>query len=148
MVDSGDTLLEKPNGRMSKPIFTGLCALLLIACAASSQEPAPALQIEGLIIENQTEMWVSAARLLVPATGGFVSCGNISPQSMCSTRFPERGYSGDPVEFTWSQGGQIHSTGQFTLEIAAEIDRTRPVFVHVVIAGPGSAGAMFVQREE
>ena len=133
---------------MFKPVITALCTLILMACAAGQRDTGPELQIEGLIIENQTEMWISAARLLVPATGGYISCGNISPRSMCSTTFPERGYSGNPVEFTWSQGGQIHSTGQYTLEIPAEIDRARPAFVHVVIVGPGSAGAMFVQGEE
>ena len=90
-------------------------------------------------------MWVSAARLLVPATGGFVSCGTINPQSFCATTFPETDYSGNPVEITWSQGGQIHSTGDFELQIPDDIDINLPVRVRVIITAPGSAGAIIVQ---
>ena len=122
--------------------------LLLLACASRSVDSDPLLQIEGVVIENQTQMWVSAARLLVPLTGNFVSCGNISPGSMCSTTFPESGYKGDPIEITWSQGGQIHSTGQFVMDLPGEVDKERPAMVRIVIAGPGSAGAVIVQRQD
>ena len=126
----------------------GLCVVLLHGCASQASNPAVGLKIEGLVIENQTRMWVSAAQLLVPVTGVFVSCGNISPGSMCSTTFPESGYKGDPIEITWSQGGQIHSTGQFVMDLPDEVDKERPAMVRIVIAGPGSAGAVIVQRQD
>jgi len=100
-----------------------------------------------MLIENQTQMWVSAVRLLVPLTGNFVSCGNIAPGSMCSTTFPEANYTGNPVEITWSQAGQIHSTGQFVVDRPDEVVEDKPAMVHIVIAGPGSAGAVIVQAE-
>lgn len=131
-----------------KLTVTGLCVLLLLACASRSADTEPLLQIEGVVIENQTQMWVSAARLLVPITGSFVSCGNISPGSMCSTTFPESGYRSNPVEITWSQGGQIHSTGQFVMDLPDEVDYDRPAMVRIVIAGPGSAGAVIVQSQD
>lgn len=124
----------------------GLCSIFLLACAARSVDTAPPLQIEGMVIENQTQMWVSAVRLLVPITGNFVSCGNIPPGSMCSTTFPETDYTGNPVEITWSQIGQIHSTGQFVVQLPGDLDEDRPAVVHIVIAGPGSAGAVIVQN--
>jgi len=99
-----------------------------------------------MAIENQTQMWVSAVRLLVPVTGNFISCGNISPGSLCSTTFPEANYTGNPVEITWSQGGQIYSTGQFVLQLPDDLDVERSAVVRVVIAGPGSAGAIVIQR--
>ena len=123
-----------------------LCVALLPGCASQTGISASGLKIEGLVIENQTLMWVSAARLLVPATGGFVSCGNISPESSCATTFPETDYSGHPVQVTWSQAGQIHSTGEFVIQPPEDIDLDRPAVVRVVIAGPGSAGAAIVQR--
>ena len=67
---------------------------------------------------------------------------------MCSTTFPESGYKGNPIEITWSQGGQIHSTGQFVMELPDEVDKERPAMVRIVIAGPGSAGAVIVQRQD
>jgi hypothetical protein len=93
-------------------------------------------------------MYLSAVRLLVPVTGNFVSCGNIPPGSMCSTSFPEAVYTGNPVEITWSQGGQIHSTGQFALQLPIDVDVQKPAIVSVVISGPGSAGALIIQSLE
>lgn len=91
-------------------------------------------------------MWVSAARLIIPATGGFVSCGNIAPGSMCSTGFPETQYAGNPVEITWSQAGQIHSTGDFEITMPDSLDIEKPAMVKVIISGPGSAGAGLIQQ--
>ncbi len=122
--------------------------LSLAACSAMAVDRGPPIQISGMVIENQTQMYVSAVRLLVPATGNFVSCGNIPPGSMCSTTFPESAYSGNPVEITWAQGGQIHSTGEVAIQLPADLEETKPAAVQVVITGPGSAGAIIVQRAE
>ncbi len=131
---------------MVRFISTSICAFLLITCASKPVEQVIPLQIEGLIMNNQTQMWVSAVRLLVPATGNFVSCGNIPPGSMCSTTFPETAYTGNQVEVTWSQGGQIHSTGLFILQLPVDLDDNKPAMVRVVISGPGTAGAAIFQR--
>ena len=133
---------------MLKSVITGLCSALLFACSATPVDSGPPIQIDGMIIENQTLMYVSAARLLVPITGNFVSCGNIAPESRCSTTFPEATYTGNPVEVTWSQGGQIHSTGQFVMRLPGDLDEDKPAMVRVVISGAGSAGAQFIQRPE
>ena len=133
---------------MVRFISTSICAFLLITCASKPVEQVIPLQIEGLIMNNQTQMWVSAVRLLVPATGNFVSCGNIPPGSMCFTTFPETAYTGNQVEVTWSQGGQIHSTGQFVLQLPEQLDKEKPAVVRIVISGPTSAGAVLVQRLE
>lgn len=125
--------------------MTVFCAGCLFACAATPVDHVPPIQIAGMVMENQTQMYVKAARLLVPVTGNFVSCGNIPPASMCSTTFPEAAYTGNPVEITWSQGGQVHSTGQFTVHLPADLDRNRSAMVHIVISGPGLAGALIVQ---
>ena len=127
----------------------GMCVLLISACASQavdkSENSAEGVQIKGLIIENQSMMWITAARLLVPATGDFVSCGNITPKSRCATTFPETDYSGNPVQITWSQGGQIHSTGDYVLELPEDVDIERPAMVRVVITAPGTAGAFITQ---
>ena len=99
-------------------------------------------------MENQTQMYVTAVRLLVPVTGNFVSCGNIPPESMCSTTFPEATYTGNRVEITWSQGGQIHSTGEFVLRLPDDLDDQKSAIVRVVITGRGSAGALIVQAPD
>jgi hypothetical protein len=133
---------------MFKLSTAAVCMVFLSACAAAPVERTPAIQISGMVIENQTQMYVTAVRLLVPVTGNFVSCGNIPPGSMCSTTFPEATYTGDPVEVTWSQGGQIHSTGQFEMHLPLDLEGDKPAVVRVVISAPGSAGAIIVQRPE
>ncbi len=133
---------------MLRLVLTGLGTLCLFACAVAHVDGAPPVQIAGMVMENQTQMYVSAVRLLVPVTGNFVSCGNIPPGSICSTTFPEAAYTGNPVEITWSQGGQIHSTGQFAVQLPSDLNRNRPAQVHIVISGPGLAGALIVQSAE
>ena len=125
----------------------GVLALLLSACAGAIP-PVQPVAITGMVIENQSSAWVSAARVLAPATGRFVSCGNIAPGSMCSTRFPEAAYAGDPVEVTWSQMGEIHSTGEFSMDLPEDLDADQSATVRVVITGPGTAGAVIVQRRD
>ncbi len=133
---------------MLKFAVTSFCSFLLLACAPVAVENSTQIQIEGMLIENQTQMWVSAVRLLVPLTGNFVSCGNIAPQSMCSTTFPEVRYTGNPIEITWSQNGQIYSTGEFVIQLPDDLDKDRPVGVLVVVTGPDLAGAVFVQHSD
>ena len=132
---------------MTRYVLAGLCALLISACVAPGGQTVTPLQIEGLKFENQTDRQLSAVRLLVPATGAFVSCGNVAQHSSCSTTFPETSYSGNAVEVTWSQGGQIYSTGQFNMRRPDDLKENVPAMVYVVIAGPGSAGAMIIQSK-
>lgn len=133
---------------MTRFLAAVLYALLAGACAAPASPTVELVQIDGLKFENQTDRYVSAVRLLVASTGAFVSCGNVAPHSMCSSTFPEAAYTGSPVEVSWSQDGQIYSTGQFSLRLPADFREGVPATVHVVIAGPGSAGAMLIQSRK
>lgn len=108
----------------------------------------PNLLISGLVFDNKSSMTITAVRLLVPATGGFVSCGNVNAGTECSSTFPEREYTGNEVEVTWSQAGQIYSTGLFTIFLPDDLDPDKQAYVRVVIAGPGSAGAYVEQSQK
>lgn len=140
--------LPRARRLMPRLAITGFITLWLSACAATQKDEAPPVQIAGMAMENQTQMYISAVRLLVPVTGNFVSCGNIPPGSRCSSTFPEAAYTGNPVEITWSQGGRIHSTGQFVVQLPGDLDNDRPAQVHIVISGPGLAGATIVQSAD
>lgn len=136
------------NWRHPLPV---LLAALATACASiPTTEPLPELpdvMLSGLVIFNQGQSYISAARVLVPATGQFVSCGNIAPQAPCATGFPERLFSGNDIEITWSQGGNIFSTGALQLALTEEVIAAGAATVRVIIAGPGSAGAELVPIE-
>jgi hypothetical protein len=127
--------------------------LLVSACASAPEkpsalkaEPVPGLEIRGLLMFNATTSAISSVQLLVPATGGFISCGNIAPRAGCSTTFPEREYRGNAVDISWSKGGQSWSTGEFIVRPPKNIDLKQPAYVRVIIAGPGVAGAEIVQE--
>ena len=140
------------RGRRMPERFRALLLLVgaLAGCAPTPRQPdpdpLPELLIGGLVMENRTTAYISAARLLVPATGQFVSCGNIAPGTRCATAFPEQRYSGNAVEISWSQSGSIWSTGELRLEPSAELLETGEAWVRVIIAGPGAAGAELTRR--
>ena len=104
--------------------------------------------VSGVVMFNQGRAWVSAARVLVPATGQFVSCGNIAPGARCATGFPDQLYRGYPVEFTWSQEGGIHSTGELNIDVPAEAIESGRASLRVWIMGPGSAAVEVVALSE
>jgi hypothetical protein len=124
-----------------------LLLLSLAGCvtgAGDGRDDVPEVMIDGLIVFNLGQAWVSAARILVPATGQYVSCGNIAPRGHCATGFPERKFSGNPVEVTWSEGGAIHSTGALRLEPPPAVVEAGRARVQVLLLGPGQAAAELV----
>jgi len=134
--------------RKFRPEFLAFCILCLSACTSSPATREPQIRISGMVMENQTEMYLTAVSLMVPATGGFVSCGTITPGTSCSTTFPEVEYSGNPVEITWRQAGQTHTSGLFRLQIPTGLDKRKPAEVRVVISGLDAAGAIIIQRPD
>jgi hypothetical protein len=119
----------------------------LAGCATSGDGPpddVPEIMIDGLTFFNLGQAWVSAARILVPATGQFVSCGNIAPAGRCATGFPEQVFSGNPVEITWSEGGAIHSTGALRLDPSPAVVEAGRARVQVLLLGPGQAAVELV----
>lgn len=124
-------------------------ALLLLGAGACSTTSAPQadedqLLIDGLKFENQSRSAISAIRLLVTATGEFVSCGHIPPGGSCASGFPGRVLRGNPVEVSWSQSGQIWSTGALRVNVSEAVRAAGVAEVRVVVIAPGSAGIVLV----
>ena len=121
--------------------------LLLVAKALSGCASSPEnaykdidLKISGLAIINRTQTYISAAQLMVPATGNFMSCGSIAPGNICSTAFPEREFTGNPVVISWTMGSRIHNTGELTVVPSEEVIEKGFAVVRVMIVGQGVAG--------
>lgn len=138
-------MIARPAGQT---LIGVLLAVLLMPACAVSPPAVPVVEVSGLEIENRSRSMVSAVTLMVAATGAFVSCGNIPPAGRCSTRFPEREFSGNPVELTWRQSGQDWSTGVMGLAISDEVRAAGEAEVRVVIVAPGSAGVLLVPARE
>lgn len=144
---SDDAAIRRQSSQLHGILWPllGLTACLLVAaCGSRERAVNPPLTITGTRLENRTSMWLSAVRVIVPATGNFVSCGNIAAGGQCSTTFPELAFTGNPVEVTWSQGGQIWSTGPLELQPDASVLEAGRALVQVVIVGAGSAGVVLL----
>jgi hypothetical protein len=121
-----------------------IALLLLNGCAAIPGSSQDAVAIDGLTFENRSGSPVDGITLVVPATGGFVSCGRIAPGARCAAGFPEVSYAGNPVEIRWNQGGEEWTTGLTTLQVDAEARLRGRGEVRVLVIAPGSAGAMLL----
>lgn len=104
------------------------------------------MAIDGLSFENRSSSPIDSIQLLVPASGNFVSCGLIAPGNTCASGFPGVAYHGEPIEISWTQGGEDWSTGRVTLEADEEIRLQGAASVVVVVLAPGSAGAVMVSN--
>jgi hypothetical protein len=126
-----------------------LTGIALFHSACSVPETAPSvpggIEIEGVVIRNQLAFAVTDAGILALSTGNFVSCGNITARTACSTGFPNRNYSSGKLVVRWRERGVDQSTDEFELQIEGDIDAHRPAWIEVVIFSPGEAGARLVQ---
>ena len=120
--------------------------ILVCACAPSPPAGGQGVAIDGLSFENRSSSPIDSIQLLVPASGNFVSCGLIAPGNTCASGFPGVAYHGEPIEISWTQGGEDWSTGRVTLEADEEIRLQGAASVVVVVLAPGSAGAVMVSN--
>lgn len=121
-------------------LFLGGCSSLPVS------GPVPAgVVIDGIVINNQLGIAVTDVQVLVPATGNFVSCGNIQRRSAFSTGFPDRVYSSNALRISWKESGMPQSTDDFVVKIGSDIDIKSTARVEVFIFSPGQAGARLIQ---
>jgi len=129
------------------------CSLLLVtACAtdpaAKAQVGGPRLQIVGIEIHNALSFIVQDVTISVPASGEYVSCGQVLPESSCSTSFPVRDYRESAVQVNWKEQGEPHSTPAFKLEAPAAASEGRRAYIRVEVFASGQAGAKLVLLDD
>lgn len=137
-----------------------LCSLLAIGlvisgCATHDGTPGsgrgrlqgPELQITGVEIYNSLMYPVRDVTILVPASGDYVSCGQIFPETSCATTFPGRDYRENPVQLSWTEHGQPQSTKPFTLKAPAGTRAGQAATIRVEVFAAGQAGATLILVE-
>lgn len=119
--------------------------LMLTACATQGTRQeriaGPALQIAGVEIYNGLPYSVHDVSILATSSGDFVSCGQILPDTSCSTTFPVRDYREDPVQVSWTEQGEPHSTKPFKLSPPANAKAGQEAYIRVEVFASGQAGA-------
>lgn len=130
---------------LTVPLMAVIGLALLTACSTGqvrkSAVGGPSLQIGGVEIYNGLAYPIKDVVILVPATGEYVSCGNILPESSCSTSFPARDYRDTPVKVSWKEQGQPHQTPEFKLEAPATATEGENAYIRVEVFASGQAGA-------
>jgi len=130
------------------------CGILFLATACAThpaaKQPAagPGLQIAGIEIHNALSSIVQDVTILVPASGEFVSCGQILPDSSCSTSFPVRDYRESAVQVSWKEQGEPHSMPAFKLEAPATASEGQRAYIRVEVFASGQAGAKLVLLDD
>ncbi len=128
-----------------KTLLLVLTGVALAGCAVRGEHaktsPGPALQITGVEIHNSLVYPVQDVTILVPATGEYVSCGQIFPRTSCSTTFPARDYRENPVQLSWKEYGQPRSTKPFTLKAPTGAQEGQAAYIRVEVFAAGQAGA-------
>lgn len=112
---------------------------------SATEAPQPAVTIEGITIRNELAYPVSDVLIEVPATGAYAGCGTVLPRSDCRNTFQQLEYRANAVVVSWREHGLPHATGEFVIELPADLQPGRPARVEVVIFAPGEAGARLVQ---
>lgn len=145
-------MTSSSRGRLRSFIALFLLSLAgLQACAPVSESSKPgeisAIMIEGMVIRNELSFPVTEVMIDVPATGVFAGCGNILPGSECRTSFEAVDYAANAVVVSWKEHGQSHQTGEFVIEIPADLDPGKVAWVEVIIFAMGQAGARLIQSE-
>jgi hypothetical protein len=125
-------------------------AALLQGCATALTGGAdgnrPEVVIAGVEIRNELAYPVTDVMIEVPATGAFAGCGNLLPRTACSNAFEGVDFRSNAVLVRWKERGADHSTGEFVIEIPADLQPGKPAVIEAVIFAPGEAGARLVQR--
>lgn len=119
-------------------------ALAISACSSAPVKQGAGLSVDKVDFENRSASPINQIRLLVPASGNFVSCGFIAPGARCASGFPAVVYRGEPIEISWTQGGEDWSTGEITLEPDELVLQAGTANIMIVVLSPGSAGAVLV----
>ncbi len=102
---------------------------------------SPHLQITGIEIHNALPYIVHDVTILVPVSGDYVSCGQILPDSSCSTSFPVRDYRETAVQISWKEHGEPQSTAPFILKAPIDANNGEQAYIRVEVFGKGQAGA-------
>jgi hypothetical protein len=128
------------------------CSLALATACTSGpalkvQPNGPLLQIAGIEIYNGLSYTVQDVVILVPVSGDYVSCGQILPDSSCSTSFPVRDYRENAVQVSWKEQGEPHSMAPFKLEAPTTASEGQQAYIRVEVFAAGQAGAKLILLE-
>lgn len=130
-------------------LLAWIVTLTISSCggtAVKSLSPSgPAIEVHRVVIRNLLSYPIKDVQILAPATGNFVSCGNIVQKSQCSTTFPVRNYSENPVQISWTEWDAPRSMPPVPLKAPDGFDFDRPATIEVSVYSPGQAAAKLIQ---
>lgn len=120
-------------------------ALLLSACATTSDHGPKYTYNEVLIINNSKEL-IKNVTIRSANNDRFFSCENIAPLGVCSNRFGRRPYKQDPFNIEWVFGNRVQQAEKVTLKVPAYSSPGVPLRGVLEISPQGTISAYFEQN--
>lgn len=119
--------------------------LLLTGCATSLRPP---YNFNEILVLNKTRMILTEVRIRDVERNRVFECGNVAPNGICSNTFRPRPYVENPIEISWSAGGQVRQSEAFVAKVPDFLDQGQPVRGVLEIGQRGGAEAYFEQDDK
>ena len=129
---------------MVKNYFIVAVALLLSACATSSDYSQSYVYNEILIVNNSKEL-IQEVTISSAASGRSFSCGNIAPLGICSNKMGNRRFKEDPFQVNWVFGNNARRTDELSPTVPAYYQSGLALRVVLEISPQGEISAHFEQ---
>ena len=98
----------------------------LMACSPSLIKN-DAIEIEALILHNQSTRPLRDVRIYISKTRELVECGYILPKRECYLGFPLREYQGNYFDVSWVDNGQSRSVKNILIDVPEDLMMSKPV---------------------
>ena len=115
--------------------FVSLFFTELAGCSIPAKPNS--LDIQRLIVVNESSSSLVDVRIYVGETHEFVNCGYILANSECSIGFPLREYQGNRFEVSWIDNGRAKSVKDIQASMADNLSPGEPVNAVITIGRQG-----------
>jgi len=106
-------------------LFASLLTAGLAACSVSARPNS--LEIQRLIVVNESARALDEVKIYVAKIREFVSCGYILANSECSIGFPLREYQGNRFDVSWIDNGRAKWVKDIRLSEEENLMSAEPV---------------------
>ena len=105
-------------------IGAGFGLVFVTGCATSLRPP---YLFDEILVYNKSRLMLKEVRIRDIERNSVFECGNVAPQGICSSTFRPRPYRGNPIEISWSTGGETRTIEPFVARVPDFYNQGRPV---------------------
>ena len=102
-----------------KLFHTCLIGLSLSGCAATAPRT---YFFDEIAVINRSRAPVTDVTIRDVKNDRLFSCGNVAPFGICANRFAQRPHQRNPIQITWTIGGNTRQSREFQVDVPAGLD--------------------------